>query len=116
MGQMRAFTHQTRHRLDLPTATFPFRSELSLAPLVAAWEAAAAESGIRGDVARAVRGGLERAAELSKPIQLRAIHATPGFRRLLLDGDGMLQGWLNFDAEVAAQGRLLHAYDAILRS
>ena len=49
------------------------------------------------------------------PFQLRAVHATPGFRRLLLDADGTLQGWVNMSAEGAAHGRLLYAYDKILR-
>ena len=144
---------QTRFRLELPTTAFPFRRELSLAPLVAAWERAAAEPGIAGDVARAVCRGLEGAPELRAsiddpsvlerhrelvevlmsrvfpasswerdyaaamvPFQLRAVHATLGFRRLLLDGDGLLQGWLNLDADGVAHGRLLRAYDAILRT
>ena len=50
------------------------------------------------------------------PFQLRAVHATPSFRRLLLDADGTLQGWVNMSAEGAAHGRLLYAYDAILRA
>jgi hypothetical protein len=144
---------QTRFRLELPSTAFPFRRELSLGPLVAAWEVAAAEPGIAGNVARAVCQGLERVPELRAPIedpsvlerhrdlvdvlmsrvfpagsweqdygaamvpfQLRAVHATPSFRRLLLDADGLVQGWLNLDAEVAAGGRLLYAYDAILRT
>jgi hypothetical protein len=152
MEQQTSFASQTRFRLELPTTAFPFRRELSLAPLVAAWEAAAAEPGIAGDVARAVCRGLDRAPELRAPIddpstlerhrelvdvlmsrvfpaaswaqdyaaatvpfQLRAVHATPSFRRLLLDANGVLQGWLNLSAERAAQGRLLYAYDAILR-
>ncbi len=144
---------QTRFRLELPTTAFPFRRELSLAPLVDAWERAAAEPGIAGDVARAVCQGLTRAPELrasiddpsvlerhrelvevlmsrvfptasweqdyaaaTVPFQLRAVHATPNFQRLLLDADRTLQGWLNLDAEGAAHGRLLYAYDAILRT
>jgi hypothetical protein len=143
----------TRFRLELPTTAFPFRRELSLARLVAAWEEAAAEPGIAGDVARAVSRALDAAPELRAPIedlsvlerhrdlvdvlmsrvfpagsweqsyaaatvpfQLRAVHATPNFRRLLLDADGVLQGWLNMDGEAAAHGRLLYAYDAILRT
>ncbi|MGH7358404.1 MAG: hypothetical protein ACREJR_06285, partial [Candidatus Rokuibacteriota bacterium] len=144
---------QSRFRLELSTTAFPFRRELSLAPLIAAWEAQAAKPGIAGDVARTVCRGLEQAPELRAPIedpstlerhrdlvetvmslvfpaasweqdygaaaipfQLRAVHATPGFRRLLLDESGFLQGWLNADAELAARGRLLYAYDAILRA
>ena len=143
----------TRFRLELPTAAFPFRSELSLGPLIAAWEAAAAEDGVAGDVARTVCRALDGAQDLREPIedpsvlerhrdlvevllsrvfptgpgaqdyvaamppfQLRAFHATPSFRRMLLGADGVLQGWLNLDMEVAAQGRLLRAYDAILRT
>jgi hypothetical protein len=153
MDRPRPLASQTRFRLELPTTAFPFRRELSLGPLVAEWEAAAAEPGVAGDVARAVCRGLERAPELRLPIedlsvldrhrdlvetlmsrvvpaaswerdyaaatvpfQLRAVHATPGFRRLLLDSDGVLQGQVNIEAEVAEHGRLLYAYDAILRS
>jgi GAF domain-containing protein len=50
------------------------------------------------------------------PFGLRVVHATPSFRRLLLDADGVLQGWLNLEPEIAAHGRLLRAYDAILRA
>jgi hypothetical protein len=147
------FASQSRFRLELPTAAFPFRRELSLAPLVATWEAEAAQPGVRGEVARAICHAIERAPELRVPIedpsaiarhrdlvevlmslvfpaasweqdygaamvpfQLRAVHATPSFRRLLLDADGVLQGVLNLDAEAAAHGRLLYAYDAILRT
>ncbi|HEY7140144.1 MAG TPA: GAF domain-containing protein [Methylomirabilota bacterium] len=144
---------QTRFRLELPSVGFPFRIELSLAPLVAAWEAMAAEPGVAGEVARAVCRGLEGASELREPIadpsvldrhrdlvgilmslvfpaaswerdyaaamvpfHLRAVHATPSFRRLLLDAADVLQGSLNLDADGATHGRLLHAYDKILRA
>jgi hypothetical protein len=144
---------QSRFRLDLASTVFPFGRELSLAPLVAAWEAMADEPGIGGEVARVVRRGLEGAPELRAPIedpsvlerhrdlvgvlmslvfpaaswerdhgaamvpfQLRAVHATPSFRRLLLDADDVLQGLLNLDTEGAEHGRLLHAYDKILRT
>jgi hypothetical protein len=144
---------QARFRLELPTTAFPFRRELSLAPLVAAWERMAGEPGVRGEVARSVCRAVDRAPELRAPIQdpsvlerhrdpvellmslvfpaasweedygaatvpfqLRAFHATPSFRRLLLDDQGFLQGWLNVDAEDAARGRLVYAYDAILRA
>ena len=50
------------------------------------------------------------------PFQLRAFHATPNFRRLLLDTEGAVQGWVNLSPEGTAHGRLLYAYDAILRS
>jgi hypothetical protein len=153
MDQQAAFAPQSRFRLELPTTAFPFHRELSLAPLVAAWEAGAAAPGVPGDVARAVCRALDRAPELRAPIadpsvlerhhdlvdalmsrvfpaasweqdyaaavvpfQLRAVHATPSFRRLLLDEHGFVQGWLNLDAEAAAGGRLLYAYDAILRA
>jgi hypothetical protein len=143
---------ESRYRLELPMTAFPFRCELSLALLVAAWEAAAAEPGIAGEVARAVCRGLEGAPELREPIEdpatldrhqdliqvlmsrvfpvaswdrdflaatvpfhLRAVHATPSFRRALLGADGVVQGWLNLNAEGAAQGRLLYAYNVILR-
>jgi hypothetical protein len=142
----------SRFRLELPTTAFPFRRELSLGPLVAAWEMEAAEPGVRGEVARTVCRAIASAPELkgavedpsalephrdlievlmslvfpsaswgqdyaaaTVPFQLRAVHATPGFRRLLLDDQGFVQGWLNVDAENAARGRLLYAYDAILR-
>jgi hypothetical protein len=145
---------QTRFRLEFAnTVGFPFRRELSLAALVASWEAEAAQPGVAGEVARVVCRELERAPELRAPIedlsllerhhdlvevlmarvfpaaswerdyaaamvpfQLRAVHATPSFRRLLLDANDALQGSLNLDAEGAAHGRLLHAYDKILRS
>ena len=55
-------------------------------------------------------------AAATVPFQLRAVYATPSFQRLLLDADRTLQGWLNLDAEGAAHGRLLYAYDAILRA
>jgi hypothetical protein len=143
----------SRHQLALPAAAFPYRRELSLDPLIAEWEAAAAEPGVAGDVARAVCRGLEAAPELRGPIddlaviekhrelvsvlmsrvfpagswdrdfmaatvpfQLRAVHATPSFGRLLLDADGTLQGLVNMSAEGTAHGRLLYAYDAILRA
>jgi GAF domain-containing protein len=139
--------------LDLPAATFPFRRELSLARLVAEWEAVAAEPGVAGDLARAVCRGLDRAPELRAPIEdpavlqrhadlvgvlmsrvfpaasweqdyaaamvafaMHAFHATPSFRRLLLDGEGVLQGSLNVESEAAAHGRMLRAYDAILQA
>ena len=50
------------------------------------------------------------------PFQLHAFHATPNFRRLLLDAEGTVQGWVNMSPEGTAHGRLLYAYDAILRS
>jgi hypothetical protein len=153
MGRASASSPRTGHRLDLPAATFPFRRQLSLGLLVAAWETAAAEPGIAGDIARAVCRGLDRAPELRAPIEdlsvldrhadlvealmsrvfpaasweqdhaaamlpfgLRMVHATPSFRRLLLDADGVLQGWLNLEPETASHGRLLRAYDTILRA
>ena len=152
MNTQAPLASQSRYRLELPTTAFPFRCELSLAPLVAAWEAAAAEPGIAGDVARAVCRGLDRAPELREsirdlgtldrhqelvqvlmsrvfppaswdrdfaaatvPFHLRAVHATPSFRRALVGADGVVQGWLNLSAEGAAQGRLLYAYNVILR-
>ena len=144
---------QTRFRLELPATAFPFRRELSLAPLVAAWERAAAEQSVAGEMARAVCRALAQAPELRAPIEdpsvltrhqdlvgalmtrvfpaaswvadyaaaavpfhLRAVHATQGFRRLLLDEQGFLQGWVSFEPELAGRGRLLRAYDAILRA
>ena len=153
MDRVTSSASQSRHQLALPATAFPYRRELSLDSLIAAWEAAAAEPGVAGDVARAVCRGLEAAPELrgriddlsviekhhelvsvlmsrvfpagswdrdymaaTVPFQLRAVHATPSFRRLLLDADGTLQGWVNMSAEGAAHGRLLYAYDAILRA
>jgi hypothetical protein len=152
MTEQASFASQARFRLELPTAAFPFRRELSLVPLVAAWERAATEPGVAGDVARAVCRALDRAPELGAPIedpsalerhrdlvealmsrvfpaasweqdyaaaavpfQLRVVHATPSLRRLLLDADGFVQGWVNLDPDAAVRGRLLYAYDAILR-
>src|SRR5262245_39387917 len=153
MERQTPFASQSRFRLELSATSFPFQRQLSLAPLVAAWERAAAEPGVAGDMARAVCRSLERVPELRKPIedgtllerhrdlvealmsrvfstaswaedyaaagvpfQLRMVHATPRFRHLLLDDEGFVQGWLNFDAEVATHGRLLRAYNAILRA
>jgi GAF domain len=153
MDRSSTMASQTRFRLEFAATAFPFRCELSLAPLVAAWEAMAAEPGIAGDLARTVCQGLARAPELraaiedpavlerhrdlvevlmslvfpaasweqdyaaaAVPFQVRAVHATPSFRRLLLDADGMLQGSMSMDAETAAHGRRLRAYDAILRA
>ena len=48
------------------TTAFPYGRELSLDPLIAAWEAAAAEPGVAGDVARAVCRGLEVGARASR--------------------------------------------------
>jgi hypothetical protein len=152
MDRQESLASASRFRLELPTTAFPFRRELSLAQLVAAWETEAAEPGVRGEVARTVCRAIDRAPELKAsvedpsalephrdlievlmslvfpsaswgkdyaaatvPFQLRAVHATPGFRRLLLDDQGFVQGWLNVDAENAARARLLYAYDAILR-
>ena len=94
MDRVTSSASQSRHRLMLPETAFPYRRELSLDSLIAAWETVAA----------------------TLPFQLRAVHATPGFRRLLLDADGTLQGWVNMSAEGAAHGRLLYAYDKILRA
>src|SRR4029453_14574991 len=58
---------QARFRLEFAATAFPFRCELSLAPLVAAWEAMAAEPGIAGDLARTVCQALERPPELAAP-------------------------------------------------
>src|SRR5262245_60924975 len=60
---------QTRYRLELPTTAFPFQRELSLHRLIAAWEEAAAEPGIAGDVARTVVRALDGAPELRAPIE-----------------------------------------------
>jgi hypothetical protein len=144
---------QTGFTLDPRALEFPFGRELSLALLVAAWDGmAASDPGIRGDVARTVRGALERAPELRAPIgdpavlerradlvatllshvysdadwaeelaaamppfELRAFHATPLFRQFLLDGDGRFRGRVNLDGRAYARGRLLHAYDVVLR-
>src|SRR5262245_45071970 len=66
-GQV-SFASESRFRLELPATTFPFRRELSLAPLVAAWERASAAPGVAGDMARAVCRALDRAPELRAPI------------------------------------------------
>jgi hypothetical protein len=153
MDRVTSSASQGRHQLALPATAFPYRRELSLDPLIAAWEAVATEPGVAGDVARAVCRGLEVAPELrgriddlsviekhhelvsvlmsrvfpagswdrdymaaTVPFQLRAVHATPNFRRLLLDADGTLQGLVNMSGEGVAHGRLLYAYDAILRA
>ena len=142
MDRVTSSASQGRHQLALPATAFPYRRELSLDTLIAAWEAAATEPGVAGDVARAVCRGLEAAPELrgriddlsvidkhhelvsvlmshvfpagswdrdymaaTVPFQLRAVHATPNFRRLLLDAEGTLQGLVNISGEGVAQGR-----------
>jgi hypothetical protein len=153
MAHVNGSSTQTGFTLDPRALAFPFGRELSLAPLVAAWEAIAArDPGVQGDLARALGRALEAAPELRAPIedeavltrhadlvaalmtlvvapaswehewvaavvpfQLRAIHATPLFRRLLLDDEAVFRGRVNLDGEVYTNGRLLHAYDAILR-
>jgi hypothetical protein len=153
MERLPSTLSSNRHQLTLPAADFPYRRELSLDPLIAAWESVAKEPGVAGDVARTVCRSLDAAPELrgriddlsviekhqelvsvlmsrvfpagswdreymaaTIPFQLRAVHATPSFRRLLLDGDGTVQGFLNMSAEGTVHGRLLYAYDAILRA
>lgn len=64
---------ETRHPIQ-EMETFPFRRELSLAPLIAAWEAAAAEDGpIQTGLAAALRAGLAEAPELRGPIEDPAV-------------------------------------------
>jgi hypothetical protein len=146
-------SRQTGFAVDPRALAFPFRRELSLAPLLAAWEAiAAGEAGVQGELARTLRGALAQAPELRAPLddpavlarhadlvealmglvfppaareqewaaamvpfQLRAFYATPPFQRLLLDGEGMLRARVNMDGQAYATGRLLHAFDLVLR-
>jgi hypothetical protein len=49
------------------------------------------------------------------PFQMRAVTASPAFRRLLLDGAGDVRGRVNLDGRAYAAGRLLHAFDVVLR-
>jgi hypothetical protein len=143
---------QTGFTVDARAITFPFGRELSLAPLIAAWERLAEEDqGARGDLARTLVGRLAGAEELRRPIedhavlerhadlvaalmtlvfspatweqeltaavvpfQLRALHATPQFRRLLLNDEGLFPGRINLDSESYGSGKLLHAYGQVL--
>ena len=153
MAQETGTSAQTGFTIDSRATEFPFGRELSLAPLIEAWERLAEQDqGVHGDLARVLRGRLVGAQELRHPIhdpaiverhadlvtvlmtlvfspatweqelgaavvpfQLRALHATPMFRRLLLNADGMFTGRMNLDSEAYTSGKLLHAYDVVLR-
>src|SRR6516162_4496218 len=137
MAQETGTSAQTGFTIDSRATEFPFGRELSLAPLIEAWERLAEQDqGVHGDLARVLRGRLVGAQELRHPIhdpaiverhadlvtvlmtlvfspatweqelgaavvpfQLRALHATPMFRRLLLNADGMFTGRMNLDSE-----------------
>jgi hypothetical protein len=49
------------------------------------------------------------------PFQLRPFYATPSFRRLLLGDDGLLRGLLNLSEEAVFLGRVLRAYELVLK-
>ena len=49
------------------------------------------------------------------PFSLRAFHATPPARRLLLGADGTVQGRVSVDAETLRKVRLASAYAVVLR-
>ncbi|MGH7279818.1 MAG: GAF domain-containing protein, partial [Candidatus Rokuibacteriota bacterium] len=49
------------------------------------------------------------------PFQLRGFYATPPTRRLLMSGDGTLQGRINLEDGMIRAMRLAHAYAIILR-
>jgi hypothetical protein len=132
-------------------AGFPFRRELSLAPLVRSWREPAA-TGLGGRLSRAVDDALREAPELLAPVRDPAVldrhrdlveillsrvlpaaagahdyvaatppfttwafHATPAFRRLLLEPDGRLSARIRVDHAGVSAARLLNAYAAILR-
>jgi hypothetical protein len=152
-GEPAATSLQTGFTFDPRAFSFPFGRELSLAPLITAWERIAEhDPGVQGDLARALCGALARAPELRAPIedaavlarhpdllaalmslvfstanweddcaaaivpfQLRTFYATPSFQRLLVDGEGMLRARANMDPTAYATGRLLHAFDVVLR-
>jgi hypothetical protein len=58
----------TRYPVSAELAAFPFRVELSLAPLVASWAEAAAGNGPQAAVARLVTDEVRKAPELGAPI------------------------------------------------
>jgi GAF domain len=62
------FSQRTRFPLNTDLADFPFKRQLSLAPLVALWDDAAAGKGVRASLARVVNDALEEAPELREPI------------------------------------------------
>jgi hypothetical protein len=59
---------ETGYPLNPDVTFFPFRRELSLAPLVSAWLASAEAGGVAAAVAGAVRDALARAPELTRPV------------------------------------------------
>jgi hypothetical protein len=66
-------TFETRFPIDPDSNDFPFRRELSLAPLIASWERTAAEGGVRGDLARRVLDEVRGVPELSAGIDPGAL-------------------------------------------
>ncbi len=61
---------ETRFPLDPDTSDFPFRRELSLAPLIAAWqEPVARDGGVAAALGRVVQEALRSAPELGRPIE-----------------------------------------------
>jgi len=67
-------TYRTGFALDPDPADLPFRRELSLGPLIAAWERVARQdAGLQAEMARTVLAGLERAPELRHPIDDPAV-------------------------------------------
>src|SRR6266446_3799498 len=138
-----AGTAAVRDAAGPDAAAFPFRCELSLAPLITFWTQLSAyhEFG-RGPIPGLVREKAREAPELAGviddlsvigkhqtfvdlmmtalfPLELRAFYATPPFRRSLMNEDGTLQGRASFlqkrsvDPTMAAE-RLWLAYELIL--
>jgi hypothetical protein len=64
----RGTTTDTRSPVNLDTTAFPFRRELSLAPLIAAWSTGSGEPGVRAALLGAVQEALGKAPELLEPI------------------------------------------------
>ena len=123
---------------------FPFRSELSLAPLVAFWTRSNTFAPIvREEVARTpeLGGAITDTAVIARhrklvdvlmaaifppaffdetfgaalvPFQLQSFYGTPAFDRLLRAADGTLRGRVNLDAATLATVRLIYAYALIL--
>ena len=61
---------ETRFPLEPDTSDFPFRRELSLAPLIAAWqEPVARDGGVAAALGRVVQEALRSAPELGRPIE-----------------------------------------------
>src|SRR6058998_1389988 len=119
----------------------PFRTELSLAPLLAFWARAFGDdTSLEGTFARTIREETEKAPELLSPITDLAViarhrklvdvlmaavfpaavldreygAATPPFEQLLLAEDGGFRGRMGIEASKLNAKRLLRAYALVL--